>query len=126
MLFRSRELWRRLVFNHLINNVDDHLQNIAFLYSGNNRWRLSPAFDLNPFPDKSPESKTWLSEDTGPITSVSQLLDQAFRFELAVSDAQAILAQTRAAVSRWPDLATSPEVGLSTRELADFRPAFRL
>ena len=121
-----RELWRRLVFNHLINNVDDHLQNIAFLYSGNNQWRLSPAFDLNPFPDKSPESKTWLSEDTGPITSVSQLLDQAFRFELAASDAQAILAQTRAAVSQWPDLATSPEVGLSTRELADFRPAFRL
>jgi serine/threonine-protein kinase HipA len=121
-----RELWRRLVFNHLINNVDDHLQNIAFLYSGNNQWRLSPAFDLNPFPDKSPDSKTWLSEDTGPITSVSQLLDQAFRFELAASDAQAILAQTRAAVSQWPDLATSPEVGLSTRELADFRPAFRL
>ena len=69
---------------------------------------------------------TSLSEDTGPITSVSQLLDQAFRFELAASDAQAILAQTRAAVSQWPDLATSPEVGLSTRELADFRPAFRL
>ena len=121
-----RELWRRLVFNHLINNVDDHLQNIAFLYSGNNQWRLSPAFDLNPFPDKSPESKTWLSEDTGPITSVSQLLDQAFRFELAASDAQAILAQTRAAVSQWPDLATSPEVDLSTRELADFRPAFKI
>ncbi len=66
----ARQLWRRLVFNHLINNVDDHLQNLGFLYSANNQWRLSPAFDLNPFPDKSRESKTWLSEDTGPITSV--------------------------------------------------------
>ena len=61
----ARQLWRRLVFNHLITNVDDHLQNIGFLYVGNQQWRLSPAFDLNPFPDKDPESKTWLSEDTG-------------------------------------------------------------
>ncbi len=79
----ARQLWRRLVFNHLITNVDDHLQNIGFLYSGNNLWRLSPAFDLNPFPDKSPESKTWLSEDSGPITSIEQLMGQAGRFELS-------------------------------------------
>ena len=55
----ARQLWRRLLFNHLITNVDDHLQNIGFLYSGHNLWRLSPAFDLNPFPDKAAESKTW-------------------------------------------------------------------
>ena len=45
----ARQLWRRLVFNHLITNVDDHLQNIGFLYSGKNLWRLAPAFDLNRF-----------------------------------------------------------------------------
>lgn len=46
----ARQLWRRLVFNHLITNVDDHLQNLGFLYMGNGLWRLAPAFDLNPFP----------------------------------------------------------------------------
>ncbi len=61
----ARQLWRRLVYNHLITNVDDHLQNIGFLYSGNNQWRLAPAFDLNPFPDLDRESKSWLSEDSG-------------------------------------------------------------
>ena len=30
----AQQLWRRLVFNHLITNVDDHLQNIGFLYMG--------------------------------------------------------------------------------------------
>lgn len=122
----ARQLWRRLVFNHLINNVDDHLQNLGFLYSERNRWRLSPAFDLNPFPDKTCESKTWLSEDTGPITSTRQLLDQAIRFELNTDQAKSVFAEVATAVSRWEEVATSPEVGLSSRELDDFRPAFQI
>ncbi len=120
----ARQLWRRLVFNHLITNVDDHLQNIGFLYSGNNQWRLAPAFDVNPFPDKDPESKTWLSEDSGPITSIEQLLQQAARFELSQSQAQSILKEVLAAVKRWKDMATSPEVGLQANEINDFKPAF--
>ena len=120
----ARQLWRRLVFNHLITNVDDHLQNIGFLYSGNNQWRLAPAFDLNPFPDKDRESKTWLSEDSGPISSTQQMLDQAARFELSQPQAQSILEEVATAVKRWKDVATSVEVGLQTHELNDFKPAF--
>jgi len=120
----ARQLWRRLVFNHLITNVDDHLQNIGFLYSGHNLWRLSPAFDLNPFPDKAAESKTWLSEDTGPITSVGQLMAQAFRFALSPVQAQAVLVEVLAAVVRWKEVAMSADVGLQASDWADFRPAF--
>ncbi len=120
----ARQLWRRLVFNHLITNVDDHLQNIGFLYCGHNLWRLSPAFDLNPFPDKVAESKTWLSEDTGPITSLQQLMAQAFRFELSPAQARAVLAEVLAAVAQWKEVATTAEVGLQAFELADFIPAF--
>lgn len=120
----ARQLWRRLVFNHLITNVDDHLQNIGFLYCGNNLWRLSPAFDLNPFPGKDRESKTWLSEDSGPITSIEQLLGQAPRFELSQPQAQAILEEVVAAVRQWKSVAIEPEVGLQTHEIKDFRPAF--
>jgi serine/threonine-protein kinase HipA len=120
----ARQLWRRLLFNHLITNVDDHLQNIGFLYSSHNLWRLSPAFDLNPFPDKAAESKTWLSEDTGPITSVLQLMAQAFRFELSPVQAKSVLAEVLAAVVRWKEVAMSADVGLQGADLADFRPAF--
>ena len=66
MLQASRQLWRRIVFNLLSTNVDDHLQNLGFLHVSNAQWRLAPAFDLNPFPDKDRESKTWLSADAGP------------------------------------------------------------
>ncbi|CAN7451895.1 type II toxin-antitoxin system HipA family toxin [Polaromonas sp. LjRoot131] len=120
----TRQLWRRLVFNLLITNVDDHLQNIGFLYVDKNLWRLAPAFDLNPFPDKERESKTWLTEDTGAITSVGQLLAQAARFELAPPDALRILAEVVAAVVQWRTVAVSSEVGLLPRELEDFAPAF--
>lgn len=122
----ARQLWRRLVFNHMITNVDDHLQNIGFLYSGNNQWRLAPAFDLNPFPDKESESKTWLSEDSGPITSIQQLLGQAARFELSRPQAQSILEEVASAVKRWKDVATTAEVGLQAHELNDFKPAFKV
>ena len=122
----ARQLWRRLVFNHMITNVDDHLQNIGFLYSGNNQWRLAPAFDLNPFPDKESESKTWLSEDSGPITSIEQLLGQAARFELSRPQAQSILEEVASAVKRWKDVATTAEVGLQAHELNDFKPAFKI
>ncbi len=120
----AQQLWRRLVFNHLITNVDDHLQNLGFLYVGNGLWRLAPAFDLNPFPDKDRESKTWLSEDTGPITAIEPLLEKADYFHLRKSEALAILAEVHGAVSRWRSLAMSAEVGLTASEVEDFAPAF--
>jgi len=121
----SRQLWRRLVFNLLITNVDDHLQNIGFLYSGNNQWRLAPAFDLNPFPDKDPESKTWLSEDSGPIASIDQLLQYASQFELSQSQAQSIVGEVFGALRLWKEIAITPEVGLQAHEINAFKPAFK-
>jgi serine/threonine-protein kinase HipA len=120
----AQQLWRRLVFNFLVTNVDDHLQNIGFLYVDKNQWQLSPAFDLNPFPDKDRESKTWLSEDTGPIASVAQLLGQAARFQLDPRKAAVVLAEVVKAVEQWRDVALTADVGLSQAELEDFAPAF--
>jgi serine/threonine-protein kinase HipA len=120
----ARQLWRRLVFNHLITNVDDHLQNLGFLYVGRGQWRLAPAFDVNPFPDKDRESKTWLSEDSGPVDSVALLLAKADYFHLSRAQALMILRDVVAAVHGWRVLATSPVVGLTSAELEDFAPAF--
>ncbi|WP_227272697.1 type II toxin-antitoxin system HipA family toxin [Roseobacter weihaiensis] len=46
------ELWRRIVFTILVSNKDDHLKNHGFIYAGGDRWRLSPAFDINPSPSR--------------------------------------------------------------------------
>jgi serine/threonine-protein kinase HipA len=119
-----RELWRRLVINLLITNVDDHLWNVGFLYAGDRKWRLAPAFDVNPFPDKARESKTWLSEASGPITSLEQLLAEASYFGLTRAEAETTVGGIAMKLAQWRQIATSREVGLSQAELAELAPAF--
>lgn len=74
--------------------------------------------------DKDRESKTWLSEDTGPITSVAQLLGQAARFQLKPHEAIAVLNEVVEAVKQWRDVALTADVGLPQAELEDLAPAF--
>ena len=45
-----RELWKRILFNVLVSNTDDHLRNHGFLLTERG-WHLSPLFDVNPNPD---------------------------------------------------------------------------
>lgn len=119
-----QQLWRRLVFNLLITNVDDHLQNHGFLHVEKGLWRLAPAFDINPFPDKERESKVWLSEQDGPITDPDMLLARAGEFSLDAPSARRILGEVHHAVSQWRQIAQHATVGLKARELDDFAPAF--
>jgi serine/threonine-protein kinase HipA len=119
-----RELWRRLVINLLVTNVDDHLWNIGFLYAGDGKWRLAPAFDVNPFPDKDRESKTWLSEASGPITSLEQLLAEASYFGLTRPDAESLAGGIAATLAEWRQIARSPGVALSSEDIAQLAPAF--
>jgi HipA-like C-terminal domain len=66
------ELWRRIAFSILITNIDDHLLNHGFLHETRDQWRLAPAFDINPFPDRVRQLKTWISEEAGPVATVGQ------------------------------------------------------
>jgi serine/threonine-protein kinase HipA len=120
----TRELWRRMLFNLLITNVDDHLWNLGVLYTGNGQWRLAPAFDVNPFPDRVRESKTWLSEDAGPILSVKQLVDACPYFGLDAAEARQEAMVMANILSTWREVATSKEVGLADVDLRAFESAF--
>ncbi len=119
-----RELWHRMLFNLLINNVDDHLWNLGVLYAGDGLWALAPAFDLNPFPDRARESKTWLSAEMGPITSLHQLLEASEYFGIGRAEAGTVAAAMAAIVATWREIATSPTVGITEAELEAFEPAF--
>jgi len=118
------EIWRRLAFNLLITNVDDHVQNHGFLHVAMGQWRLAPAFDINPFPDKDQELKLWLDESYGPVDSIKAVVDRAGYFRLDAAAARRVLGQVYTAVRGWRQVATSAEVGMSPRDLEDFAPAF--
>lgn len=103
-----QELWRRMVFNALVGNVDDHPRNHGFLHDGQN-WTLSPAFDITPAwrpleEDKArPFSGIALAMATGPAggedASVARLLASAEHFGVALLDAAAYLHDTSARIA---------------------------
>lgn len=117
-----RELWRRMVFNILINNVDDHLNNHGFLHCSGEQWTLAPAFDLNPFPDKERALKTWISEQAGDAASLTEAMKVVPHFGLNKRSAMAILEEVKAAVSKWRRVAQT--IGMSTTDMERFAPAF--
>ncbi|MEI6245668.1 MAG: type II toxin-antitoxin system HipA family toxin [Acidobacteriota bacterium] len=116
-------LWRRIVFSVLISNTDDHLRNHAFLYAGQNGWRLSPAYDLNPVPTdiKARILTTAITEDD---TTAS--LDLAFKaagyFELTTDRARAIAKEVAASVSDWR--AEAARQGLTRPQIERMASAF--
>jgi serine/threonine-protein kinase HipA len=107
------EQFRRMVFNVLARNQDDHVKNIAFLMDRRGRWSLAPAFDI-----------TYAHNPSGDWTarhqmSVNGLRDGfAFRDFQAVADvasmrrgrAREIVEEVRAAVLGWPRLAAEAGV----------------
>lgn len=118
------ELWRRIVFNMLITNVDDHLNNHGFLHTGHGQWRLAPAFDLNPFPDKGRDPKTWLTEETGPTGRIEDAMNVAGYFHLTDEEALRILREVHGSVSQWRRVARDTSVGMTAGEAAVFEAAF--
>lgn len=116
------ELWRRIAFGVLITNVDDHLLNHGFLHVESGQWRLSPAFDLNPFPERARELKTWISEETGPEATVEALRSVSAYFRISAKRAKTILAEVERAVGGWRRVGRS--IGMSAVELEQFADAF--
>ena len=116
------QLWRRMAFNVLISNTDDHLRNHGFLYAGSGAWRLSPAFDLNPDPDPGSKYLATAIDDGETEARIDTLLGVAPYFRLESGDAIPILRQVAEATADWRSAASN--VGLSTREIRRMEPAF--
>ncbi|MBI5505184.1 MAG: HipA domain-containing protein [Deltaproteobacteria bacterium] len=116
------ELWRRIAFSILITNVDDHLLNHGFLHVDRGRWRLAPAFDLNPFPDRIRELETWISESTGPEATIEALMSVAPYFRISSQRAKEIIGNVEHAVSRW--MIEARAIGMTDFELDQFAAAF--
>ena len=116
-------LWRRIVFNILISNTDDHLRNHGFLWSGPAGWRLSPAYDLNPVPaDIKPRVLTTAIDLDDAKASLQRALDVAGYFELRSDEAREIAGQVARAVSSWRREAV--KLGLAPRQIERMASAF--
>jgi serine/threonine-protein kinase HipA len=117
------ELWRRLAFNILVSNFDDHLRNHAVLYDGAG-WRLTPAYDLNPVPAhvRLRELSTPIDVDGDPTASLELAVAAAPEFLLKAPQARAIAADVARVTATWSEVAI--EVGLGAGEIDRMASAF--
>lgn len=119
----AHALYRRVVFNVLISNVDDHLRNHGFLRLGRAGWSLSPAYDLNPVPTdlKARVLTTNIDLDEGTC-SVDLLEAASVYFALTLPQARAIIKDVATVTATWRDAARI--VGARSAEINRMASAF--
>lgn len=118
----ARELFRRICFNALISNIDDHPRNHA-LFARNVDWALSPAYDVTPSPvvNLDRHDLALVCRDQRRFANAKNNLTQHARFLLQKDDAEKIIANTKAQVRHWYD--TVRACGVSEKDAETIRGA---
>lgn len=107
-----RELFRRMAFNVLVGNDDDHLRNHAFLLDGPG-WRLSPLYDVVPRPRTATSGTLVLGVgDRGHEATLDNALSGAAHFGIRREEAATLLEDMRQRVdARWRAILTAFAIG---------------
>ena len=107
----AQEMFRRMVFNVVVRNQDDHTKNISFLMDRDGKWRLSPAYDMGYAynPDGQWTSAHQMSIN-GKFSSITKedLLECGVKNN--IKNAARIIAEVCQAASMWPEIARENEV----------------
>jgi len=105
----ATELFRRMVFNALVSNTDDHPRNHAVLGTDTRQWRLSPVFDLVPSNDRSLDDRS-LAMTCGVTPGRERwanrlnLVSGAQHFDLGIEEADTLITRMKEiVVGRWED-----------------------
>lgn len=119
----AQALYRRVTFNVLISNVDDHLRNHGFLWLGKTGWSLSPAYDLNPVPTDLKARVVTTNIDLDEGTCSIDLLEEAAQyFGLELAAARSIIKEVATVTATWQE--TAKEAGAKSSEITRMASAF--
>ena len=112
----AQEMFRRMVFNVVVRNQDDHTKNISFLMDESGKWRLSPAYDMgyayNPNGRWTATHQMSVNGKFDDITCDDLLV---FANRNHIKEAVEIIDEVREAVSHWPEIAR--ECGVSSETI---------
>jgi serine/threonine-protein kinase HipA len=114
----ARELFRRVCFNALISNIDDHPRNHAFIAKDED-WKLSPAYDLTPAPLVAQERRDLAMQcgDMGRYANAKNILSQHARFLLKEDEATIIVGDMKDQVAAtWYETVRACSVSESDAE----------
>ena len=115
------QLWRRMAFNVLVSNTDDHLRNHGFILTPRG-WRLSPAYDMNP--NEMGNGLTLNISENSNELDISLALETAHLYQLKREHADRILKEMHREISNWRVVAK--KFGIRNGEIEQLKPAFRL
>jgi serine/threonine-protein kinase HipA len=118
----AKELFRRMCFNALISNTDDHPRNHAII-AKDRAWQLSPAYDLTPTPSVGLERDlAMVVGKLGRRATAQNLVTESGRFLLSQPEAKKMVADMEACVrSEWHGIARAAKV--SVRDCETIRNA---
>jgi serine/threonine-protein kinase HipA len=113
------EAFRRMVFNVMGRNCDDHTKNFSFLLRQESRtWELAPAYDITFAHNPNGE---WTNQHLMSVNGkfkgfeVNDLLEEAERFKIGT--AKDIIQEVRSSIQQWPIFAN--KAGLPQQEITD-------
>lgn len=112
---QQEQLFRRMVFNILMDNTDDHEKNHALLRQANGHYLLSPAFDIVPSAHGLGYQSMGVGDQAAQSTLVNAL-SQARQFGLKPDAAHAIIKQVATRVAVWKEEFTAK--GVAGRDIA--------
>lgn len=122
----AAQQYRRMVFNVIARNLDDHTKNISFLMDRNGKWKLSPAYDViyahNPAGKWTNRHQMSLNGKRDEFTKGDLI---AVGKAISLPKPGAIIDEVADAVKRWPEFAKLAGIGAKTiRDIANHhRPA---
>ena len=120
---QMEEMYRRMVFNVIARNQDDHTKNITFLMYESGEWSLSPAYDVTYAYD--PENK-WMKAHQMSVNgkrdgiTIKDLL--ALASNMNIKRAEIIIKEVTAAVKHWPSFAK--KAGVDKEQLSQIKKSF--
>ena len=115
------ELYRRVVFNALVGNTDDHLRNHGFIRVATG-WQLAPAYDLNPNPAK--RTHALRLDESSDEPDLGAIVNTAPMYRVSKREAERTIAAVRAVARGWKRRAKTARI--PSTEISLMEPAFAL
>ena len=108
---QQEQQFRRMVFNAIARNTDDHVKNISYLMDRTGQWQLSPAYDMtfsyNPEDGLGTLHKMTINNRQNDL-SFDDFIAVAYNME--IKKAEEIVKEILGVVARWPEFASKAQV----------------
>ncbi|MBF0360813.1 MAG: type II toxin-antitoxin system HipA family toxin [Oligoflexia bacterium] len=120
-----KELFSRMVYNICVYNNDDHLRNFAFLYHKNNKWKLSPLYDVIPgIINSNTYALAMELGEYGKDASIKNALSSCEQFDLSKNKAKEICDKISEIVAKWEKYFS--KLGVNKKDLKMLQNSFVL